>query len=69
VGMIRTRDRQRLAAQRKRTETERERLAELVRQARADGATWAEIGEAVGMSQPAAWQRWSRGVGGESRAV
>jgi DNA-directed RNA polymerase specialized sigma24 family protein len=35
------------------------RLGELVRQARADGYTWTQIGAALGMSKQAAWERFS----------
>jgi DNA-directed RNA polymerase specialized sigma24 family protein len=36
-----------------------EKLAELVRQARADGYTWTQIGSALGISKQAAWERFS----------
>ena len=36
-----------------------EKLGELVRQARADGYTWTQIGQALGMSKQAAWERFS----------
>jgi hypothetical protein len=36
-----------------------ENLAQLVRRARALGATWARIGEALGMTRQSAWERFS----------
>lgn len=36
-----------------------EKLGELVRQARADGYTWTQIGAALGISKQAAWERFS----------
>src|SRR5262245_39904351 len=35
------------------------KLGELVRQARADGYTWTQIGAALGISKQAAWERFS----------
>lgn len=35
------------------------KLSELVRQARADGYTWTQIGAALGISKQAAWERFS----------
>lgn len=35
-------------------------LDESIRDARTAGATWAEVGRAVGMSRQAAWERWHR---------
>ncbi len=34
-------------------------LARLVRKAHSDGATWARIGEALGMTRQSAWERFS----------
>ena len=39
-----------------------DRLNEAVRQARADGASWTDIGDAAGMSRQSAHQRWSKVV-------
>jgi hypothetical protein len=36
-----------------------ENLTQLVRRARALGATWAKIGEALGMTRQSAWERFS----------
>src|SRR5688500_5512231 len=36
-----------------------EKLAQLVREARADGYTWTQIGAALGISKQAAWERFS----------
>lgn len=36
-----------------------ENLTQLVRRARALGATWARIGEALGMTRQSAWERFS----------
>ncbi|HVE94933.1 MAG TPA: hypothetical protein VNB24_08445 [Acidimicrobiales bacterium] len=35
------------------------KLGELVRQARADGYSWTQIGDALGISKQAAWERFS----------
>lgn len=32
--------------------------AALIREARASGATWTQVGEALGMSKQAAWERF-----------
>lgn len=39
------------------------RLAEAVRAARSAGRSWAEVGEAAGISRQAAHERWSKAVG------
>lgn len=36
-----------------------ERLGEIIRFARAEGHTWTEIGQALGVSKQAAWERFS----------
>lgn len=38
----------------------RDRLDQAVNAARAAGASWTDVGQAVGMSRQAARQRWSR---------
>lgn len=37
----------------------RAHLQQVVDQARADGVTWAEVGEALGISRQAAWERFA----------
>ncbi|MEV6432958.1 hypothetical protein [Nocardia sp. NPDC051463] len=39
-----------------------DRLNDVVRQARADGASWTDIGDAAGMTRQSAHQRWSKVV-------
>jgi len=41
------------------TETD---LKDRIRQARTEGATWAQIGEALGTTRQAAWERFKRVV-------
>lgn len=48
-----------LAAYRRAAEAQRARLAQLVAEARGQGATWAEIGRALGVSGQAAHKRFS----------
>ena len=45
------------------TETLREaqlKLDSTVREARANGCSWADIGAAAGMTRQSAWERWAR---------